>query len=65
MKDTYFYTNKLGYHKQLVIHKPDENCRKYFCTLWCTDNGDFCGWAEMTKKELTDYLAQYGLIADL
>ena len=65
MKDRYSYTNELGYHKLLIVRESVKDCNKYFCALWCVDNGDFCGSAEMTKKELTDYLAHFGLVADL
>ena len=56
----YNYVNALGYHKKLVVGPIDKN-GKYPVTLWCTDNGEFCGSGKFTSEELKDWLNHYGI----
>ena len=60
MNKEYFYINKLGINKRLVIGEKKSN-GKYSCTLWTTYGGEYCGSGEMTAKEINELLSHYGL----
>lgn len=59
----YFYINKLGINKKLVIGKKDSD-GKYPCTLWTTYTGEYCGSGKKTTKEINEFLSHYGLCFD-
>ena len=63
MSKDFDYTNMLGYHKRLTINCLPKN-NKYFCTLWSRDTGDCCGSGWMSKQEINELLANYGLHFD-
>ena len=56
----YFYINKLGINKRLVIGKKDSD-GKYPCTLWTTYTGEYCVSGKITAKEIDELLSHYGL----
>ena len=56
----YFYINKLGINKRLVIGKKDGD-GKYPCTLLTTYTGEYCGSGKITAKEIDELLSHYGL----
>lgn len=56
----YFYINKLGINKRLVIGKKDSD-GKYSCTLWTTYTDEYCGSGKRTAKEIDKFLSHYGL----
>lgn len=55
---TYNYVNDLGYTKQIKISK-DENRNNYICVI-CAQ-GEPCGYKDMTKEELFDFLSYYNI----
>ncbi len=57
---SFSYTNSLGYPKKLVVSAPNET-GKYPVILWEMLHGEFCGSGEMTREELNDYLAHFGI----
>lgn len=61
MKSEYRYTNSRGYHKRLAVSFAAKKDDKYLCTLWCEDNGEFCGSAYLTEQEIKEILSHYGV----
>ena len=61
----YNYTNSLGWRKSLIVNtdKINENGR-FPVSLWCLDNGEFCGNGDMTYQELKEYLEHFGIAID-
>lgn len=60
MIKSFQYTNALGLPKKLVVYDLNEE-GKYPVTLWEMTHGEFCGSGAMTKNELNDYLAHFGI----
>jgi len=61
----YHYTNSLGWRKSLVVNTDKVNENGQFpVTLWCLDNGEFCGHDYMTYQELKEYLEHFGIAID-
>lgn len=56
----YHYINDLGLHKKLVVDLTPVD-GKYATMLWCTDNGEWCGYSEKTAEEINEYLKHYGI----
>lgn len=56
----YFYINKLGINKKLIVGKKNED-GKYPCTLWTTYSGEYCGSNNLTAEEINELLSHYGL----
>ena len=52
---TYYYTNSWGFHKMLDIQETPNAEGKYYCMLWETSHGEFCGSAWLTKEEIKEY----------
>lgn len=61
MNREFRYINTLGLHKLLVVEEKPDAERKYACTLWCDDNGEYCGSGNLTASELDYLLSHYGL----
>lgn len=57
----YHYTNDFGFLKRLNVYVSEEKNGKYPVTVWEMAHGEFCGSGEMTRKEINDYLAHYGV----
>ena len=56
----YDYVNKLGLKKRVVAH--EENDGKISVTLWCMENGEFCGSGVLTKEEFEKHLKIYNAV---
>lgn len=55
---TFYYTNTFGFHKMLDINEFPDAEGKYHCILWCADNGELCGSADLTIEEIKEYFSK-------
>lgn len=61
MEMSYHYTNDLGILKRISIGALNPITNKYPVTLWELAHGELCGSGEMTKEEINEFLAHYGI----
>ena len=59
------YTNDIGRSKTLAVYGSHKQGDKYAISLWDNETGADCGRGFKTKKEIIEFLAHYGVNADL
>lgn len=58
----YKYTNDLGRKREIWITKYED---KYTYSLWDLATGERCDSGESTKEDLTNFLSNYGIKAEI
>ena len=59
------YTNDIGRSKTLAVYGCQKQGNKYAVSLWDNETGSDCGRGYKTKAEIIEFLAHYGVDADL
>jgi hypothetical protein len=59
---TYFYTNKLGREKKLIVYNADrDNESKVYNVIIDVVTGKYCGSGYNTDEQIKNFLTSYGV----
>jgi len=62
LNSIYYYTNKLGRTKKLLVYNTDVNAEgKVYNAIYDEVTGEYCGGGYNSHEELAEFLAGYGI----